>query len=221
MAECRWCDKRGLFLSVDPNGLCQNCQPIIIEVRSRARVLEDSMRLAREGKTFGTQLSRCDLAIEHVEHLAIFERKGVRTVSPPPSAILAEYRTLRAQLVFAEADTVVEGAFEKASVASTPKAKERALAAGVLKLQEVAQALEDSSPLSSFEHRLRREIHRVTLDGYLETGRKAGFKGNLKKAIDQYQEALFFTKNDGIDDTEQQSEIQGLEAKLKSLTSAG
>ena len=220
MAECRWCDKRGLFLSVDTNGLCRNCQPLIIEIRSVTRVLGDSMRLAHEGKTFGTRLSRCDLAIEHAEHLAKFERKGVPTISPPPSTIVSEYRGFRANLVVEEADTVVEGAFEKAGVASTPKAKERALAAGVLKLRELAQELEDSSRINSLEQRIRQEIHRVTLGGYLEGGRKAEFKGNVRKAIDQYQEAFFFIKNDEIDDTRQESEIHEIEAKLKGLTGA-
>lgn len=217
MAQCRWCDKRGFFLSIDSNGLCRDCQPLILEVQSRARVLEESMRLVREGKTFGTRLSRCDLVIEHAEHLAKFERKGVPTVSPSPSTIVAEYRELRTRLILEEAERVAEKAREKASIASTPKAKERALAAGILKVREVAETLEDPSGVASLEQRLRREIHRVTLDGYLEAARKAEFKGNVKKAVDQYKEALFFIRNDDIDDTQQQSEMNEIEAKLKEL----
>ena len=175
------------------------------------------MRLAHEGKTFGTRLSRCDLAIEHAEHLSKFENKSVPTVSPSPSVILTEYRALRTQLIIEEANTVADKSFGKASVASTPKAKERALAAGILKVREVTESLEDRSLATSLEGRLRLEIHRVTLDGYIEAARKAEFKGNVKKAIDQYQEALFFIRNDNIDDTQQHSEIHEIEAKLKEL----
>ena len=219
MAQCRWCNKRGLFLSVDSNGLCRNCQPLIVEVESRARVLGDSMRLAHEGKTFGTRLSRCDLVIEHAEHLSEFEHKGVPTVSPPPSTILTEFRAFRIQHILEEANSVADKAFEKASVASTPKTKERALATGVLKVREVTESLEDRSLANSLEERLRGEIHRVTLDGYLEAARKAEFKGNVKKAIDQYQEALFFIRNDDIDDTQQRFEINEIETKLRELGS--
>jgi hypothetical protein len=176
------------------------------------------MRLVREGKTFGTRLSRCDLVIEHAEHLAGFERKGVPTVSPAPSAILSEYRALRTQLILEEANTVADKAREKASVASTPKARERALAAGILKMREVAGALDDPSGITPLEQRLRHEIHLVTLDGFLEAARKAEFKGNVKKAVDQYKEALFFIRNDDIDDMQQQSEILEIEAKLKELS---
>ena len=217
MAQCRWCDKKGLFLSVDSNGLCRECHPLIIEVESKARVLIDSMRLAHEGKTFGTRLSRCDLTIEHSEYLSKFEHKGIPTVSPSPSVILTEYRALRTELIIEEANTVADKAFGKCSVASTPSAKERALAAGILKVREVTESLEDRSLAKSLEERLRGEIHRVTLNGYLEAARKAEFKGNVKKAIDQYQEALFFIRNDNIHDTQQQSEINEIEAKLKEL----
>ena len=217
MAQCKWCNKRGLFLSVDSNGLCRNCQPRILEIQSRARVLGESMRLAHDGKTFGTRLSRCDLAIEHAEFLSEFERRGVPTVSPSPSVILNEFRTLRTQLVVNEAKTVAGKAFEKSSVASTPKAKERALAAGILKIREIAESIDERAPVSSLEHQLRQEIHRVTLEGYLEAARKAEFKGNIKKAVDQYQEALFFVRNDDIDDAQQQPSIRQIETKLAEL----
>ncbi|MDD5556781.1 MAG: hypothetical protein PHN82_05965 [bacterium] len=175
------------------------------------------MRLVREGKTFGTRLSRCDLVIEHAVHLAKFERKGVPTVSPSPSVIVSRYRALRTRLILDEANTVADKAREKASVASTPKARERALAAGILKVREVAETLDDTSGVKTLEQRLRHEIHRVTLDGFLEAARKAEFKGNVRKAIDQYKEALFFIRNDDIDDTQQESEISEIESKLKEL----
>ena len=191
---------------------------MIIEIQGRARVLENSMKLAREGKTFDTRLSRCDLTIEHAEYLVKFERKEVPTVSPSPSAILTEYRALRTQFILEEANKIAENALEKASVASSPKVKERALTAGVLKLLEIARTLEDSSRVTLLEQQLRRKIHQVTLEGYLESARKAEFKGNVKKAIDQYQEALFFIQNDDVDDTEQYAEIREIKDKLKQLT---
>lgn len=176
------------------------------------------MRLAHEGKTFSTCLSRCDLTIEHAEYLSEFERKGVPTVSPPPSFILKEFCTLRTDIIVSEATNVADKAFEKSSLASTAKAKERALAAGILKLREITQGLKKRSVVSHLENKLRQEIHRVTLEGYLEAARKAEFKGNVKKAIDQYQEALFFMRNDDINDTQQQSSIRQIEAKLEDLS---
>ena len=165
MARCKWCDNRGLFLSVDSNGLCRNCEHLAIEIHSRASVLEESMRLANKGKAFGTRLSRCELVIEHARYLVEFERKGVPTVSPSPSFILKEFRTLRTQLIVSEAERVVEKAFEKSNLVSTAKGKERVLAAGVIKLREVTQGLKKRSLVRPMEEQLRQEIHRVTLEG--------------------------------------------------------
>jgi hypothetical protein len=217
MAQCKWCESSGFFLSVDAYGLCRDCQPHLLEISSRAQVLADSMRLAKIGKTFDTRLSRCGVAIEQAEALLKFELKGVGTVSPSPSVILAEYRPLRTNLIIEEAEAVAAKAFEKAGVATSTKAKERALSAGLLKVREVAQHLEDRSRAEGLEQRLRREIHRVTLDGFLEAARKAEFKGNPKKAIDQYQEALYFIRNDGINDEDQRVQIEEIEARLKAL----
>lgn len=219
MAQCKWCSKRGLFLSVDSNGLCRDCDHLAVEVLSRARVLQESMRLAREGKTYGTRLSRCELAIEHAEFLFEFEQKGVPTVSPSPSSLLRALQDRRTEIMVTEASDISRKAFEKSDLATAAKSKERVLAAAVLKVREVGQGLEERSHVDSLELELRKEIHRVTLDGYLEAARKAEFKGNTKKAIDQYQEALFFIRNDHIDDIQQQSEIRNLEAKLEELGS--
>ena len=217
MARCKWCDKRGMFMSVDPNGLCRNCEHLAVEIQGRARILEQSVRLADKGKTFGTRLSRCELVIEHAGYLVQFERKGVPTVSPSPSYLLDEFHALRTQIIVSEAENIVEKAFEKSSLASTANAKERALAAGVLKLREITQGLKKHSLVKPMEEKLRQEIHRVILDGYLEAARKAEFKGNIKKAIDQYQEALYFIRNDDIDDAQQQSSIREIEVKLEEL----
>jgi hypothetical protein len=217
MAVCKWCDKRGIFLSVDRNGLCGNCQRHIVEIASRIRVMEDSMRLAREGKTFSTRVSRCELVIEHATFLERFERKGVATVQPAPSVLLKEFNELRVGLIVEEANTATEGACQKAEVATTPKAKERALVVGLLKVLELAKLAEDHPRVRRAEQQLRSGIHRVTLDGYLDAARKAEFKGNTKKAIDQYQEALYFIQNDDIDDATQSREIREIQAKLEEL----
>jgi hypothetical protein len=36
--------------------------------------------------------------------------------------------------------------------------------------------------------------------------------------VDQYKEALYFIRHDNIDDSQQQAEIQDIEAKLAELT---
>lgn len=217
MARCKWCDRRGLFMSVDVYGLCKRCQPIIVNALEHARVIEQSVPFVRDGKTFSTRLSRCDTVLQHAESLIEFEQKGISTISPAPSAYIETFGAIRKELVIEEAHKAARKATEKASVVSTPSAKERALAAGILKVREITESLDNREEADAIEQRLRNEVHRATLEGFLEAARKAEFKGNTKKAIDQYQEALFLLKNDHIPDEEQHSQLDEIQTKLNEL----
>lgn len=221
MAQCKWCDDSGWFLDVDDNGFCRECRPISIELGSRLRVLQDSVKLAKEGKTVATRISRCDLAIEHTEYLLQFEEKGIETISPYPTELLTQLRSARTEIVVTEASILTEKAIQKSQVATTPKSKENALTAGLLKVRELANNYELSGDLEikSLEDTLRSEVHRATLAGFEEAAKKAEFKGNTKKAIDQYQEALFFLLNDDVDDSQQRADIARIEGKIKELNS--
>lgn len=218
MGQCRFCGRKGFFLSVDSNGLCGNCAPqIALDITQRTRIMDDCLRLAREGKTFATRLSRCDLLLEHAEHLLQYEEKSIPTLSPLPSEILSEFRGYRDDLILEEAHQVAQKAKAKSEVASTITAKHNALASGLLKAQEIIQNSSDTLIGEELEHELKFLMHKAKLDGFLEAAKKAEFKGNKKKAVDQYQEALFFIRNDDVPDDQQSLEIRQIEAKLKEL----
>ncbi|SFT96543.1 hypothetical protein [Halomonas saccharevitans] len=218
MGQCRFCERKGFFLSVDTNGLCENCAPQVLhDITQRHRIIEDCLRLARDGKTFATRLSRCDLLFEHLEHLLQYENKGIPTLTPSPSDILSEFKGYRDKLIIEEAQKVAQKAKEKSEVASTITAKHNALANGLLKSQEIIRNTSDASVGEELERGFKYLMYKVKLDGFLEAAKKAEFKGNNKKAIDQYQEALFLIRNDDIPDDQQGVEIQQIEAKLIEL----
>jgi len=188
-----------------------------MEITQRKRIIDDSVKLAREGKTFATRLSRCDLLLEHMEFLLQYEEKGIPTLSPPPSTAIVEFKSYREELVLEEARKAVDKAKAKANVASTSTAKHNALGSGLLKAQEIMKNSSNPSAGQEIESELKSLMHKVKLDGFLDAARKAEFKGNKKKAIDQYQEALFFIRNDDIPDDRQSKEIEEIESKLKEL----
>ncbi|MDA2932986.1 hypothetical protein MYX82_01440 [Acidobacteria bacterium AH-259-D05] len=177
------------------------------------------MQLAHDGKTFGTRLSRCDLALEHAQALLEYEEKGIPTVQPAPSALVSEYQGFRDDLIMEEAQSIAEKSSAKSNVAGSVRSRETALANGLLKIQEITANLGDPERGIHLIETHQCLIHRTKLDGFLDAARKAEFKGNKKKAIDQYQEALYFIRNDDIPDEQQQKEIQEIESKLEELSS--
>ena len=190
---------------------------MVADIVQRARIINDSLELAREGKTFATRLSRCDLLLDHAQHLIQYEQKGIPTDSPVPSQVLAEFRTCRSDLILEEAHRAAEKAKAKASVAASTTAKHNALGGELLKVQEIMETSSDASSSLDIELELKALMHKGKLDGYLEAAKKAEFKGNKKKAIDQYQEALYFIHNDEVPDNQQTQEIKEIESKLREL----
>jgi len=219
MARCRYCGRKGLFLSTDANGLCKNCgSAVVMAIQSQIRVLEDSIRLAEEGKTFKTRLSRCELAEERAQELRKYETMGIPTITPAPSSLGPQLQSMRDKIIIEEAEKVAEKSMAKAEVAATPRSKQTALSSALLKIQEILEHLADPSRGLGIIAVQKSQIHRATLSGFLEAAHKAEFKGNKKKALDQYQEALYFVLNDDIPDGEQKGVIAELESKIAELS---
>lgn len=199
MATCKYCGKKGFFLSVDENGLCRVCsQRVFHDAEPRVRILTESIKLAEEGKTLKTRLSRCDLVLEHAEHLLIYENKGIGTISPSPSELISEYTQYRNQVLLEEAKKTAEKAISKSEAATTPKTKATAISQGIIKAKEILDESHESNTGSEILGDLKTRLIKVKLNGFTEAARKAKFKGNNKKAIDQYQEALFLIQEEGL-----------------------
>jgi cell division FtsZ-interacting protein ZapD len=77
---------------------------------------------------------------------------------------------------------------------------------------------ERGSQLDAIEQRARQLHHKTRLNTFVDAASKAEFKGQLKKALDQYQEALYFLRSDDIEDAQQTGEIEGIEAKIAEMT---
>lgn len=222
MAKCKYCGRGGWLSSTDSNGLCSNCAPAVTShISSAARVVVESLKLAQEGKTFKTRLSRCDVLIERAGDLIQYEERGIPTIEPAPSTIVTESHQLRDEIILEAANAVAEQARDKADLAATARAKSSALGAAYLKAKEILSESNSDRFGIDLLQKLKQASHQATLDGFLEAARKAEFKGNSKKAMDQYQEALFFIKNDDIPDSQQITEIREIEQALKRLEGAG
>jgi len=188
-------------------------------VSQRARIVNDSMRLIDESKRLDTRISRCDLLLMHAAALAKYEERGIPTIKPPPSALLKQYGEQRDDLILQGLEAEVETAQAKAEVASTVKSKINQLSKALLKVQEYKTKTSDPAPLDMLEEKLQALIHQTQLDGYLQKARKAEFKGQRNKALDQYYEALYLLKHDDINDSLQADHIAAIEGKIAELES--
>lgn len=220
MAQCRLCDKKSFFLTVTSNGLCGPCDRLVqIEVGQRSRIIADCLKLINSSKKLDVRLSRCDILVDHAKFLLGYEQRGIPTINPTPSYILAEYGDKRDSLVLECTTNETEKCLTKISLSASLTTKLSEATKALFKIQENKQLLADPSVLGKLEARVKRVVHEARLGSYIEAAQKAEFKGQKKRALDQYQEALYLLKTDAVDDTLQSENIAKLEAKITELSS--
>jgi hypothetical protein len=176
------------------------------------------MKLVNESKNMNVRISRYDLLIEHVEALLEYEKRGIPTIDPPPSKVLSERPELRDKIVVQGVTEEVEKLLAKAEIASSPKTSINEANKALLKIRESKNQLIDKTKLDELETKVKRLSHETQLNSFLDAARKAEFKGQKKKALDQYQEALYFLKTDDVDDSLQAERIGEIETKISEIS---
>jgi len=77
VAKCNLCGKWLLFPSTK-FGLWDDCENfVILDLKNRIRIINDSERIIKTSNNPKTRLSRCKLLKEQIEYLLEFQRKGV------------------------------------------------------------------------------------------------------------------------------------------------
>lgn len=218
MAQCKYCDQSGWFFPVNPDGLCRKCAPMVqLDVSQRVRVLNDSLRHVNTSKKLDVQLSRCDILLDHARALHKYEERGIPSVNPAPSYFLETYKNKKDELILASLTDETEKAKTKADLASGVKSKLTHLSKTLFKVQAYKGKADNPSILGSLEKDLRELIHATQINGFLEDAKRAEFKGQTKKALESYYDALYFLKNDDIEDSLQSEHLNEIEGKIASL----
>jgi hypothetical protein len=219
MAKCKYCGRGGLFLSLNQYGLCSNCAGAIsIEMNSRLRVIQESINLVKESRKLDIRLSRCDLVIKIASEIVEkFESKGITVMDPSATELLRRYKAGRDEIIKDSFEKDYQKALAKVEVSTSPKTKTSTLSKILLKIQDYKHQTSKPDVLIPLENNITQEIHQIQLDSFTDEAKKAEFKGNSKKALDKYYEALYFLKTDKIDDSKQKEFIQSIESKIKNL----
>jgi hypothetical protein len=218
MATCRLCNKSGWFLQTSPEKLCSNCELFWeSDVEQHGRIIRESVKLIENSKNFRTRLSRISVAMRSCEQLLKYERHGIETIATPPSEAIQKLKNTRQSL----AESYVQDELVKARTKSRNAASSTGMvspfAKVIEKIGELYGEMSDVSKLEILERETREEMDHAHLAGELDKAEKAAFKGQKKKAIDAYLDALFVIKKDSIDDALQQKQITEIESKIRDL----
>lgn len=218
MAQCKNCEQTGWFLSLNASGVCDKCAPFVkLDVEQRVRIINDSLKLIRESKNVDVKASRCDLLLSHAEALLPYEKRGITTLNPAPSSLINTYKSKRNAIIKEALEAEANSAILKAGVSASSTSKINLLTKVLLHVQEYKGKVSDSSILKETENMVSRKVAELHLNSYLDKAKMEEFKGNTKKALDHYYEALYFLKNDECAVSLQNEHAQIIEQKIKDL----
>jgi tetratricopeptide (TPR) repeat protein len=220
MAKCRYCGRSGWFMSVTENGLCTSCNPIIVRdiVQRKKDIAKQAKAVNLPGK-FENKVHGCDAVIRHLKVLADYERRGIPIRDLSPSSFLQEYHQARERILADGLEKLVSDGLARAEVARTVAAKIIQASRALIRLRDFSDQGARRGHLETLERKLKDFVHTTQLNAYLENANKAEFKGQYKKALDQFREALYFLKHDEIDDKLQAAHIGEIEKKIAELQS--
>jgi hypothetical protein len=208
MSECALCHKKGIFLSLTQYSLCKECNyKVVLDVEQRGRVIQDSIRLVHESKNLETRLSRLKLSITHLEAIEHYEMLGIPTLGPLPSELKRKYEGLNDSIIEETIRHDFDDIKTRKDAGQTLTSLENNIVKMILRIKDNKANLRNGGCLDALEKEVVLYQNRIRLEHFLENARKAEFKGQKRKALDQYQEALYLLKNDKIDDASQEEQI--------------
>lgn len=154
--------------------------------------------------------------VQAAEELQRFELKGEPTISPVPSEILPGFRRQREEAIRSEIEAIARKAVAGAEAAEVEKRAPLVQKA----LQKAAEweGLLPEGQLAQPVAELKALLHVARLESMVEEARRYEFKGDARRALDLYQEALYMVLNDEVPDEQQQEEIHALDAKIRALS---
>jgi len=218
MAKCKNCSRGNWFTSVDSNGLCATCQPIVIPaLLNHCRIVLESAKIIAASKNTATKLSRIGVAISNCKALRPYEAKGIPTLDQPLGAVVSEFERMRTELLSEVVQEQVFLARQKATDAATDAGKLGGYAKAVEVLSSLMGEVEDVTPLENAVLGLRAERDGLRFDLLAKKAETAAAKGKTKAAADIYVEALMAIRHDTTPDEMQTQRVSLAERRIKDL----
>ncbi|MBM4274864.1 MAG: hypothetical protein FJ134_10470 [Deltaproteobacteria bacterium] len=197
MATCKWCNKSGWFLSLTANGLCKNCDPIVVlNVSQATRIINESVTLIEKSNNLDTQLSRCNVIIIKSEELLPYEQRHINTINPKPSELISQYIKKKDDLILKSIDQDLDKIVRQIPFSDNHKPLINNLNKLLAKIDKYKPELYNKTYTDQHYRLTLKTIAELRFNYHLKEAERAKFKSQLKKALDHYYEALYLINTD-------------------------
>jgi len=96
MAQCIKCQKKGLFLKTAKNGLCLDCEKImIVTAENHFRGINQAVREIQQAENVAGVIKWYERLKRYASDLLVYENLGITTINPIPSSYLEKIENER------------------------------------------------------------------------------------------------------------------------------
>jgi len=218
MAACRYCEKKGFFLSVDRNGLCAGCSEVFLpQIVNDCRIVVESAGIVSKSKNQKTIISRCEVGLAALNRLVPYERRGIPTLTEPSSAIASKFKSIRYESIGRLVGEQVFSARAKQESAATPTGKLTGYTKAIDNLNKMLLEFDDVSEVEPAIAELVSERDKVRTGIAFLKAEKLIANGKLRQAKEALVDALVEIKHDSTPDAAQADDIARIEAKVSEI----
>jgi hypothetical protein len=219
MAKCLKCGKNGVFLKVIEGKLCESCYAEYVSVaRRNGEILHESIAIINKSSNPETVLSRVGVAQAAAEAIAPYARMGIATALRLQALeALPQLQEFPNKVLRALLSEERPKARAKSNAAKTRAGKIGPYQKLLDKLYKIQHHYDDMTLFETLEREVLQEMDQVHIEALMLEAEKEEFKGNTRKALDKYKDALFEIRKDRIDDDLQRSLIERIEGCIGRL----
>lgn len=160
---CKHCEKSGWLMSLNADGLCDNCNKILSSRIKRAvQVISKTVDTIDSAKRLKTKLTQLGIIEDVVrKHILPLEEKGIKATNQTSSEILGQTKNWRDEIISENLKELMSNTKIKIEKAGTEELKINVYSE-VLKeiaaLKDLKDKVSNSDIISDFENKVKQQI---------------------------------------------------------------
>jgi len=144
MAQCKWCGRKGVFLSITKIGLCKTCESIIeTKVPRYERKIRYSENIVDTSNEVDERVKNCRYIVERAKEIVKYEKKGIPTFTPLPSELIRYYTIKHDKIIMESMPEKVDESLKIAELALTSLNSLNVVNEALQKVRDARELLKD------------------------------------------------------------------------------
>ncbi len=144
MAQCKWCGRKRIFLSITKIGLCKTCKSIIeTKVHRYGRMIRYAENIVDNSNDVDERVKNCRYIVDRAKEIVKYEKKGIPTFTPLPSELIRDYTIKHDKIIMESMPEKVDESLTVAEDALTPLKRLNVVNEALQKVRDARGLLKD------------------------------------------------------------------------------